>query len=420
MTNARKVFRTAIVCAGLVLAGPLAAQSQLKPAADDPRLAGWSDIGGEGAADQPALLERMLDRYREIQARGGWKRVPTDLVMGPEYSYDCGRIAMLERRLMAEGYLDRSTLPPPPPPLPPGVKPPKQTKNAPPPRPAQCRYTERLARALRNFQLDRKILGYGQLGGKTMTELNRPVGEIIGILQQDLARWRDVPLSPSGSFILVNIPFFDLRVYERGEEMLRMAVVTGKKDWQTPLLVEELEYVIVNPDWGIPEKIAKQEYWPSAKRNPKWLANQGIVASGGSLRQKPGPRNPLGRIKFVMPNSHDVYLHDTPEKGAFKAAVRALSHGCVRLSRPLDLAHYLLRDQPAWNPERLDDAIASGRTMHINLTHHVPVYVVYSTSRVNAEGRLELRPDIYGRNHNVTRDLEDERIPREFEKDRGP
>jgi len=122
------------------------------------------------------------------------------------------------------------------------------------------------------------------------------------------------------------------------------------------------------------------------------------VATGESLRQKPGPNNPLGRIKFVMPNEHDVYLHDTPAKGAFNAAVRALSHGCVRLGSPMDLAHYLLSDQPQWNPRRLEAAIGTGETQHINLTHHMPVHIIYSTSRVNDHGRLELRPDVYGKN----------------------
>jgi L,D-transpeptidase YcbB len=302
------------------------------------------------------------------------------------------------------------------------VKPPpapKPPKNAPPPRPRQCRYTDDLTAAVRAFQLDRKILGYGQLGGKTMVELNRPVEEIVSIIERDLDRWRDVPLGPTGTYILVTIPFFDLRVYEDGDEVLRMPVVVGKKDWPTPTFHDELEYVIINPDWGIPDKIAKQEYWPSARRNPKWLANQGITANGTSLRQKPGPRNPLGRIKFVMPNSHDVYLHDTPEKGAFKASVRALSHGCIRLSRPMDLGYYLLGDQPSWSPRRLDAAIATGKTQQINLTRHMPVFIVYSTSRVNADGRLEIRPDVYGRNRGLPR-REMEAIPREFENDRGP
>jgi murein L,D-transpeptidase YcbB/YkuD len=423
MNDARTIFRTALFCAGIALgaAGPALAQKSDDPR-NDPRLEGWTDIGSPGVPDQESRLEEALARYRQIEARGGWKAVPTDLTMGPEFTYDCRRIAAIERRMIAEGYLERGSTPRPPAPLPPGVKPPKQPKqpkNAPPPREPHCRYTDDLTDAIKAFQLDRKILGYGQLGGKTMTELNRPVEEIVAILERDLERWRRVPISPSGTYILVNIPFFDMRLYEAGEEVMRMPVVVGKKEWQTPQFNDELEYIVINPDWGIPETIAKLEYWPTARKNPKWLANQGITAVGGSLRQKPGPRNPLGKIKFLMPNPHDVYLHDTAEKGAFKASVRALSHGCIRLSRPMDLGYYLLRDQPAWGRARLDAAIATGRTQQINLTRHMPVHIIYSTSRVNADGRVEIRPDVYGKNRGLPR-REEEPIPREFEKDRGP
>jgi murein L,D-transpeptidase YcbB/YkuD len=422
MNDARTILATALFCAGLVLAAisPSTAAQGDDPRKDprnDPRLEGWTDIGSPGVPDQVSRLEEALERYRRIEARGGWHKVPTDLTMGPEFTYDCKLIAVIERRMMIEGYLERGSTPRPPAPLPPGVKPPKQPKNAPPPREPHCRYTDDLTQAMKAFQLDRKILGYGQLGGKTMAELNRPVEEIVAIIERDLARWRQVPLPPTGTYILVNIPFFDMRLYESGDEVMRMPVVVGKKEWPTPLFNDELEYVVVNPDWGIPDKIAKLEYWPSARKNPKWLANQGITASGGSLRQKPGPRNPLGKIKFLMPNPHDVYLHDTPEKGAFKASVRALSHGCIRLSRPMDLGYYLLRDQ--YTPERLDAAVRSGRTQQINLTRRMPVYIVYSTSRVNADGRLEIRPDVYNRNRGLPR-REEEPIPAEFRDDRGP
>jgi murein L,D-transpeptidase YcbB/YkuD len=371
------------------------------------------------ASDQPRLLEGVLERYREIERRGGWTKVPTDLVMGPGYSYDCERIGILERRLVAEGYLERVRRPLPPPVLTPEQAKAKAKADAKAKAQAklqpvstrktlgtwgECDYGSELTAAVKAFQADRKVLGYGQVGKLTFTELNRPVGEIVDILEQDLARWRNRGLEPSGSYLLVNIPFFELVAFEDDEEVMRMPVVVGQKSWQTPQFSDALEYVIVNPDWGIPEKIAKQEYWPSAKRNPKWLAAQGIVNDGGALRQKPGPQNPLGRIKFVMPNENDVYLHDTPAKRAFDAAVRALSHGCVRLSRPMDLANYLLRDEPEWDSRRLQSAVASGQTKRINLRRNMPVHIVYSTSRVNVDGRLELRPDVYGKNRSRGRE----------------
>lgn len=370
--------------------------------------------------DQLPRLEAALAHYHEIERHGGWKRLAETPAMGAPYSYDCKLLLAIEKRLVIEGYLGQVTPPAPRPPAQPEPALGFLTRKAPPPQPPpRCAYSAALTRAMRNFQADRYVLGDGQLGAKTRIQLNRPVGEIVDILEQDIARWRSVPLERNGTFLLVNIPFFELSAFEDGNEALRMPVVVGQRGWETPLFSDALEYIIVNPDWGIPEKIAKAEYWPSARRDPKWLTYRGISSEGGSLRQKPGPRNPLGRIKFVMPNEHDVYLHDTPEKGAFPAAVRALSHGCVRLSRPIDLANYLLRDQPEWNPQHMQTAIASGKTLHINLRRQMPVHIVYSMSRVNEAGRVELRPDVYGRNRQSRPVEEDAGVPAEALTDDG-
>ncbi len=381
---------------------------------------------------QPVLLERMLERYREIQRRGGWGKVPTDVVIGEGNSYDCRRIEAVERRMMAEGYLRRLSVPPPAPPLPPGQKKPTSAKAAAPQLQrvrydeplglaGPCPYTRELTEAVKAYQADRRILGVGQLGTQTMAQLNRPVEEIIQILENDVARWRGVALDPSGTFLLVNIPFYELSVFERGEEALRIPVVVGLPTWPTPTFHARVQSMVVNPDWGIPPKIAKAEYLPFVKRDPKYLSRQGITNDGGSLRQKPGPNNPLGRIKFLMPNPHDVYLHDTPYKKAFTAKVKALSHGCVRLSRPFDLASYLLRNSESWDRRRLESAVASGRTQQINLDRPIPVQIVYSTSRVNEAGRLEMRADVYGRNRlRVRVEDESEIRPDESLIDSGP
>ena len=397
-------IRAAIVCSGVLLSGLVWPSSTFAQSDRDARWGG-GDTVVRGSSEQARRLEEALERYRDIERRGGWGTFSSDLPLGPPYSYECSLLASLERRLVAEGYLRKVSEPPPPPPAP---EPPKSGRRAktpppPPPPPPRCEYGPALTDAVRAFQADRKILGDGQVGERTRNELNRPVEEVVEILEQDLARWRTVALHPTSTYLLVTIPFFELEVFERGRQTMRIPVIVGQPSWPTPLFNDELEYIVVNPDWGIPDTIAKLEYLPQARRDPKYLARQGITDTGGGLRQKPGPRNPLGRIKFVMPNEHDVYLHDTPEQRAFTAAVRALSHGCIRLSKPMDLAHYLLRDDPQWNPRRLQEAVASGKTMQINLKEHMPVHIVYSTSRVNDEGRVELRPDVYKRNRKTAR-----------------
>jgi len=407
MNIAWRFLAASILGASVLVGGSAMAQPLPRTTGDDPGPSARGDeapnVAREIPSDQASRLEEALERYREIERRGGWKTVPTDLVMGPGFTYDCERVARLERRLVAEGYLRYvSATPPPPPPLPTdGRKPPKARPEPPRPAPAMglggpCRYGSELTAAVRAFQADRKILGEGQVGKLTWNELNKPVSQIIDILERDVERWRNLSIDPSGTYLLVNIPFYEVIGYQHGRPSMRMQVIVGQPSWPTPRFSDELEYIVLNPDWGIPDKIAKQEYWPSARRDPKYLSRQGITANGGSLRQKPGPRNPLGRIKFVMPNQNDVYLHDTPEKRAFTAAVGALSHGCIRLSRPMDMADYLLRDDPEWSPSRVQAAIASGKTMQINLRRHMPVHIIYSTSRVNDEGRVEIRPDVYG------------------------
>lgn len=405
MNRRTSLLLVAICCAAFVALAPVTSSAE-SPAGEGATSAELAESTRFDALSQRQLLERALEYYREIERRGGWGKVPTDLVMGEGNSYDCRRIDAIERRLVAEGYLGRLS-PRPLPPPPPGQKP--SAKAAAPQLQrvrydeplglgGPCPWTRELTEAMRAYQADRKILGVGQLGSQTMTQLNRPVDEVLHTLRHDVERWRNVSLDPSGTFILVNIPFYELSVFERGEEVLRIPVIVGLPSWPTPTFSSRVQSMVVNPDWGIPPNIAKAEYLPFARKDPNYLARQGITNDGGSLRQKPGPNNPLGRIKFLMPNPHDVYLHDTPYKKAFTAKVKALSHGCVRLSRPLDLANHLLRDSDSWDRRRLDAAIASRRTQQINLDRPIPVHIVYSTSRVNEEGRLEMRADVYGRN----------------------
>lgn len=405
MLTARHLFRASLLLSTILLHGSASAQDPKPSLIDDPTV----DVVQMGfasrvAPDQVARLEEVLERYRGVQSRGGWGRISPEMVMGPGFSYDCRHIAAVEKRLIAEGYLRKSSVRPPAPPPP--VEPPSRWTKAPPPAPKppppRCLYDDALTEAMRNFQADRKVLGFGQLGGKTVTQLNRPVEEIVEILEQDLGRWRSRNLRFPATYLLVNIPFFEVNVFENNREEMRIRAIVGQTVTQTPQFSDEIEYIIVNPDWGIPESIAKNEMRPAARRDPNYYRWQGITDTGGSLRQKPGPRNPLGRIKFVFPNENDVYMHDTPEKRAFTAAVRSLSHGCVRLSRPMDMANYLLGDEPSWDRRRLQKAVESGKTTQINLKRHMPVYIVYSTTRVNEDGRLEIRPDIYRKNRRAT------------------
>jgi murein L,D-transpeptidase YcbB/YkuD len=169
------------------------------------------------------------------------------------------------------------------------------------------------------------------------------------------------------------------------------------------MLAAEIRAIILNPSWVVPAKIADREILPKAEREPDLLGREGFVKEPDPvrpghlrLRQLPGDKNALGRIKFDLPNPFDVYRHDTPARQLFGRDQRALSHGCVRAEKPLDLALALLKDDPSWPPERVVQAIAQGATQRISLVRPVPVYLLYWTSFVDKEGTVNFRDDLYG------------------------
>ncbi|HSR72639.1 MAG TPA: L,D-transpeptidase family protein, partial [Kiloniellales bacterium] len=194
-------------------------------------------------------------------------------------------------------------------------------------------------------------------------------------------------------------------------------------------------HIIVNPDWTVPPKLARQDILPKVRENPSYLAEHNFTVFSGwsaearrldpasidwsgiggksfpyKLVQAPGPNNALGRIKFMLPNRYNVYLHDTPSRELFDRTTRAFSSGCVRLAKPLELADHLLRDQPDWDPSRLRAAIDSGRTMRINLPVSIPVYFTYFTAWVDDDGTVQFRDDVYDRDASLYAALRDQLI----------
>jgi len=198
-------------------------------------------------------------------------------------------------------------------------------------------------------------------------------------------------------------------------EMMAMdALLVRAYNTQTPLFTETMKYVIFRPYWEVPYSIATKEIRPKAQRDPGWLARndyelvQGTtvvpatasavasIGRGVRVRQKPGPDNALGRVKFMLPNPHSVYLHDTNAKGRFAAERRDFSHGCIRVADPVALLRHVLRHQPEWTPERIETAMNAERPLQVNLARPVPVLVVYATAVAQENRRLNLYPDVYG------------------------
>ena len=217
----------------------------------------------------------------------------------------------------------------------------------------------------------------------------------------NMDRWRWMPDDLGPRYVFVNIPAFHLDVVENSERVLEMRVVTGRKGDPTPVLADRMTHVVFSPFWNIPASIVKEEILPRLNEDPDFLKRQNMEMIGGSddedvrFRQRPGPRNALGLVKFMFPNNHNVYLHDTPADSLFNRMRRDFSHGCVRLERPVDLAKYVLRDQPEWTEERITKAMQSGNERTVKLTQPIPVYLAYFTAW-EEQGQLQTYPDVYG------------------------
>ena len=319
-------------------------------------------------------LQAALVRYRAIVAAGGWPRVPEagKLMLGDSDP----AIAKLRRRLIAEDFL-----------------------------PADATGTEfdaALEGAVRRFQADHGIAVDGRVGHDTYVALNVPAGARLEQIRDNLERWRETPRDWPATRIEVNVPAAWLTVIEHGAAGLSMRAIVGAEQHPTPVLRARMNAVLFNPPWNIPASIIRKEILPHARRDPHYLDRNHYVYVGATgrspLQQLPGPDNALGRIKFELPNIYDVYLHDTPTHPLFSRVIRTLSHGCVRLEDPRDLALYVLAGgKTAWSLDDIDGAIAQGDTRRVPLAHSIPVYLLYWTAFVDPDGAVEFRDDIYGR-----------------------
>ena len=240
-----------------------------------------------------------------------------------------------------------------------------------------------------------------------------PVQERIQQIEINLERWRWLPNSLGDSYVWVNVPEFRMELIEEGRKAIDMAVVVGKQQSQTPVFSDVMEYVELNPEWNIPTSIAEEEILPKLASDPSYLErhNMEFVGEGANqrIRQRHGPDNPLGQVKFMFPNEHDVYLHDSPADHLFSRKERDFSHGCVRLERPVQLAEYLLRDKPEWGGTKVREAIVSGEQRTVKLPQKLPVHILYFTAWVE-DNVVHFRKDVYGHDQKLAAALAEEPV----------
>ncbi|HEV7621679.1 MAG TPA: L,D-transpeptidase family protein, partial [Flavisolibacter sp.] len=261
-------------------------------------------------------------------------------------------------------------------------------------------FDDALENGIRSFQ---SRMGYTPDGIVTATlikDLNVPVQKRIEQLLINMGRMRWMTTEPSGQLIVVNIPEFVLHVYEGKNKAFDMNVVVGKDGHNTTIFTGNLNQIVFSPYWNVPPSIVQKEIIPGLRKNPNYLEDHNMEQTGTEdglpvIRQKPGEDNSLGKVKFLFPNSFNIYFHDTNAKSLFSKDKRAYSHGCIRISEPEKMANYLLRNNPEWTPDRINEAMNSGQEQFVKLNKQVPVLITYYTAWVDEKGQLNFRDDIY-------------------------
>lgn len=341
--------------------------------------------------EQYTALQQALARYRDLERSGGWSPLGEGPALGRGAKGE--RVRRLRRRLEVEGDLDdsRSNL-----------------------------FDAELEVAVRRFQHRMGLSSHGTVDRRTREEFDVPAAVRVRQLELTLERWRWLPEDLGVRHVLINIAGYWVRVFDHGEEVFEMRAIVGKRNRQTPVFSDAIRHVVLNPRWSVPVTIARRDILPKAIANPEFVSLHGfevfdrtgtrIDASSVDwtavdrkrfpyyLRQRSGPENALGSMKFMFPNEHDVYLHDTPNRELFESTERAASSGCIRLERPLDLAQFLLGDP--WDHEALEDALANPAMRTLDLPVPVAVHLQYWTVWVD-DGTVHFRHDIYGHDRHL-------------------
>ena len=373
------------------------AESELLAAVNENRLS-RINIDGAPANPQYSALIAELARYRKLIDDPAWRSPlapPPGGKLSPGQPY--ADLPRLSKRLQQLGDLI-------------GEPPPAK------------RYEGLLVDGIKSFQERHALPADGILNGSTLIQLN--VNPKVRAQQIELAleRLRWTPDLQDRRHLVVNIPEFTLRAYEyrdgQSQPILKMRVIVGKAGkTPTPLLYTEMRVVEFSPNWNVPPSIARDETVPKLRRDPayfrqqdfEFVGNDGKVQSALSdanldavlrgqlrIRQRPGPKNALGDIKFVFPNNDNIYLHHTPAVSLFKRERRDFSHGCIRVEDPVALARFVLQDMPEWSEARILEAMAKGESKTIRLREPLPVVIAYSTTLVKSDGKVYFFADIYG------------------------
>ncbi|MEJ8756674.1 L,D-transpeptidase family protein [Pontibacter sp. H259] len=363
-------------------------------------------------------LRNTLQKYRELQDKGGWVKVDLGKAKTLQKGDTSAAVIKLRQRLNPGMALNVND-------------------------PNMRKFDEKLEQQVKNFQRLHGLDQDGKVGGNTLRTLNISIDDRINQIMMNMERWRWIPkrLVPKEldqKYIWVNIPEYKLYIYEDPnndpeaerayQKTMEMKVIVGKELNSTPIFSEKLEFVVMAPYWNVPNSIVEKEVKPAMlsnfgyldrndmeivtkEKDPKPISPSSIDWASVTeknfpymVRQRPGPKNSLGAVKFLFPNEYNVYLHDTPADALFNQTERGFSHGCVRLEKPVELAKYLLQDMPEWDEQSIRETISSGEETWVTLPKKVQVYLVYFTSWVDEDGNVHFREDIYGHDKKLAKE----------------
>ena len=338
--------------------------------------------------DEYVRLKEARSRYAELAQVGGWPSIPP----GPPLKKgDKGvRVRNLRERLAVTEGIAKGD-----------------------------RFDDAVEQAVKRMQERSARAADGVVGDPEREALNVPVMMRLRQIELNMERWRWLPDSFGDRYLIVNIPEYRLHLIEGGKDDLTMRVVVGKVMSQTPVFSDTMTAVVVNPTWSVPPSIVASEIVPAIAEDPDYLAKHRmrVVGSDGNeladydlgdstkrviVRQDAGEGNALGSLKFIFPNSFDIYLHDTPAGKLFDEEERTFSHGCIRVEDPIALAHAVLRGKPESNEGRLRALIAQGETKTIGLPKRLPVHIVYFTATADANGQVSFLSDVYGIDYDLS------------------
>jgi murein L,D-transpeptidase YcbB/YkuD len=346
----------------------------------DSLVAGSIDLSAlEPLHPQYARLKAHLERYHQLAQDTAWSALSLGELRKLEPGNTHAIIPELRRRLQLLGDLDSVS----------SVA------------PQADRYDTTLVTAVKRFQIRHGLHPDAVIGQGFLKAINTTPQQRLRTLLVNMERLRWVPDVVAPDLLLVNIPEFRLHVFEGGEEVLSMDVVVGATATRTVIFSDTLSTIVFSPTWTVPTSIVQNEILPAMAKDPNYLGKKGMEKIGGSarnpiIRQKPGANNALGRVKFLFPNSYSIYLHDTPSKSFFAREQRAFSHGCIRVSKPKELAEYLLRNDSTWTTAKIHKAMFDGKETFVKLKEKRPVTIGYFTAWVEQDGRLNFRDDVYG------------------------